>query len=202
MVRVVPVNDTRQQMIATAVRLFQRDGYQATSWRRLVQEAGTPWGSAHHHFPGGKEQLGVAAIELGGDMVAALIEHAFAEARTPAAAIDAWFAASAAMLEASDFRDGCPVATVALEVSPDTTPLATACAAALQRWHALVARHLKASGISSPRAKELATATLAGFEGALLLARTLRSTEALRIAAAALGRELAVRPCAAVRRSR
>ena len=42
------------------------------------------------------------------------------------------------------------------------------------------------------RAKELATVVLAGFEGALLLVRTLRSPEPLRSTAAALARELAV----------
>ena len=59
-------------MIDTAVRLFQLHGYHATSWRGLVTASETPWGSVHHHFPGGKEELGVAAITTGGDMVASL----------------------------------------------------------------------------------------------------------------------------------
>src|SRR5437660_1001494 len=48
-------------MIEAAMRLLQRNGYAATSWRGVVEEAGTPWGSAHHYFPGGKEQLTAAA---------------------------------------------------------------------------------------------------------------------------------------------
>src|SRR4051794_4816372 len=109
---------TRDTMVMTAARLFQRDGYHATSWRGLVKEAGTPWGSINHHFPGGKEELGVAAIAAGAPAVEALIEHCFASTAGPAEAIERWFALSAELMEAEAYRAGCPVATVALETTP------------------------------------------------------------------------------------
>ena len=62
--------ETRDRMIEAAMSLLQRRGYRATSWRVLTQESGTPWGSVQHHFPGGKEELGVAAIELAEQSVA------------------------------------------------------------------------------------------------------------------------------------
>ena len=64
---------TRQQMIETGVRLFQRGGYYATTWRGLVEEAGAHWGSINHHFPGGKQELAIEAIRVGAAGVDALI---------------------------------------------------------------------------------------------------------------------------------
>ncbi|MBW8856934.1 MAG: TetR family transcriptional regulator, partial [Bradyrhizobium sp.] len=59
--------------------LFQREGYAAASWRRLVQESGAPWGSAYHYFPDGKEQVGVAALEWAAQNVAGGIAQCFRE---------------------------------------------------------------------------------------------------------------------------
>src|SRR5256885_3773423 len=105
-------------MIEAAMRLLQRDGYAATSWRGVVEEAGTPWGSAHHHFPGGKEQLAAEAVALGGAHVAELLRSCISDAVTAGDAVRAWFAASARLLRASSYQDGCPIATVALETAP------------------------------------------------------------------------------------
>ena len=110
-------------MVETASRLFQRDGYSGTSWRGLVEEAGTPWGSVHHHFPGGKEELGVAAIRFGGEAVAGLIAHCFDSQPDPASAVRESFRLSAAEMEASGYTAACPVASVALETVPGSEPM-------------------------------------------------------------------------------
>jgi TetR/AcrR family transcriptional repressor of lmrAB and yxaGH operons len=173
---------TRQKMIETAVRLFQRQGYHATSWRTLVEEAGTPWGSAHHHFPGGKEQLGAAAIELGAAAVTAEIERLFAVHAGPAAAIRAWCRASAERLEDSGFVAGCPIATVALEAASTSPLLGKACQAAFGEWtHALTER-LGRAGMARKRAAELASLAVLSVEGALLCARVARSQAPLLLA--------------------
>jgi TetR/AcrR family transcriptional repressor of lmrAB and yxaGH operons len=172
--------DTRRRMIEAAAVLFQRDGYRATSWRKLVEAAGTPWGSAHHHFPGGKEQLGVAAVELGSAAVASFIEDCFARTRSPAGGIRRWFDASAALLERSDFRGGCPIATVALETVPESEALTEASSAGFQRWQATVAEQLAAAGIPARRARALAGLALTALEGGLVLSRVARDTAPLR----------------------
>jgi TetR/AcrR family transcriptional regulator, lmrAB and yxaGH operons repressor len=51
-------------------------GRGTTSWRSLVDEAGTPWGSIRHHFPGGKDGLGLAAIEVGSELPEPSIQRA------------------------------------------------------------------------------------------------------------------------------
>lgn len=167
---------TREQMVDAAALLFQREGYHATSWRRLVDESGAPWGSIGHHFPGGKEELGVAAIERGGAAVTALIEHCFARRRSAALAIGDWFAFSARMLEDTGYATGCPVATVALETAATSPALADASRTAFAGWERALRTGLTAHGLARAPAAALAGTVLTLMEGALIRARVERST--------------------------
>lgn len=178
-------------MIETASKMFQAQGYAATSWRDLVAEAGTPWGSAHHHFPGGKEQLAVAAVEFGSARVALALQHCLDTSPDVPAAVRAWFELSADAMHASDYCGGCPIATVALEATPDLADLSAACAASFQAWQRTLAAALASSGVEHQRADELATLTVALLEGALLLARSNRDVRPVRIAGKQVERLLA-----------
>jgi TetR/AcrR family transcriptional regulator, lmrAB and yxaGH operons repressor len=175
--------DTRQQMITTATRLFQRDGYHATSWRGLVEEAGAPWGSIHHHFPGGKAELGVAAIEAGKDAVSAIIDRCFGEKADAGEAVERWFEVSARLLVDSGYEAGCPVAIVALETRGGPEPVKDATRRALEIWQRQLAAHLRAAGANRARAADAATSVLALLEGSLLLSRAHASDRPMRGAA-------------------
>jgi TetR/AcrR family transcriptional repressor of lmrAB and yxaGH operons len=170
-------------MISTAVLLFQRDGYHATSWRRLVGEAGTPWGSAHHHFPGGKEQLGVEAVRRGAEMAGRAVDRAFSRHDTAEDAIRWWFGKAGQWLARDDYRGGCPLATVTLETAHTSAMLTAACRDAFDTWQRTLVTGFTAHGYSPGAAEELAVATINGFEGALLLCRIRRNTRALDTAA-------------------
>jgi TetR/AcrR family transcriptional repressor of lmrAB and yxaGH operons len=178
----VATSSTREKMIETAVRLFQQHGYHATSWRELVAAAGTPWGSAHHHFPGGKEQLGIAAIEAGAQATAAGIVEAALENPKPGSAVRAWCRAYAGQLAASDFREGCAIAAVALDTSGTSDALRDACRNAFSLWTELLATRFVAAGATRKRSRELATLIVLTVEGALLLARVSRSQAPLLLA--------------------
>jgi TetR/AcrR family transcriptional repressor of lmrAB and yxaGH operons len=162
-------------MVDTAVRLFQRQGYRATSWRALVDESGTPWGSIQHHFPGGKEALGVATVSRAGELVEELLRATVEATADPAAGVRDWFGASASLLEASGYTAGCPVAPVVLEMAQVSQPLADACAEALGRWVAVLASALQDAGFDDETADALGMTVIAGFEGALVLARARQS---------------------------
>jgi TetR/AcrR family transcriptional regulator, lmrAB and yxaGH operons repressor len=179
----MPKVPPRTQMVITAARLFQRNGYCATSWRKLVGTSGAPWGSTQHYFPGGKEQLGVEAIELAGANVARLIEASFANTGSPGEAIQWFFSNSAGRLSKSGFRDGCPVTTVALETVPGSRRMSTACAAAFSLWRDTFARGFIGCGLDHGVAQDWANTVLASFIGALVLARVQQSIEPLDRAA-------------------
>ena len=76
--------DSRDRMIASAIRLFSEHGLTATSVRDVVEHAGAPRGSVYHHFPGGKDQLAQEAVQSAGDRIGALIDAALAEGRRKA----------------------------------------------------------------------------------------------------------------------
>lgn len=180
----MPRSDSRERMVATAAALFQRQGYRATSWRQVTDEGGAPWGSVAYLFPGGKEQLGVEAVARSGERIAGLIELVADDAGPdPVDGVRAWIDACAAVLEASGYAEGCPVATVVLEVGTSSEPVRVACAEAFGRWTTLLADRLAAAGIGPGRADELATLVLCTLEGALVVARARRSTAPLRVTA-------------------
>jgi len=173
-------------MVEAASRLLRRHGYAATGLRAIVTEAGTPWGSAHHCFPGGKEELAVAAIRHGGAQVLAALEHALAEGADIADSVRRWFDLAGQNLATSDYLDGCPVAVVALEVAPGSDQLAEACAAEVGGWTSRLTRALTEAGFAETRGRELATVIVSGLEGALLMARLSRSTAAVTATADAM----------------
>lgn len=172
-------------MLRTTAQLLRRQGYAATSWRQVVAEAGTPWGSQAHHFPGGKEQLAAEAVVMAGERYRRLLVDAFADV-TPAEAVRRWAEAASRELEASGWADGCPVATVTLETAHDSDRLAEVCGAAFGGWQAELADAIERHGAPGDEATAQATLVLASIEGALILARAHRSSEPLRTVAAEL----------------
>jgi TetR/AcrR family transcriptional repressor of lmrAB and yxaGH operons len=166
-------------MVDTAVRLFRSQGYAATSWRGLVAESGTPWGSVRHHFPGGKQELALAALSAGEDVALGAIRIGFGKQANPGDAIAWWFGKAQQLLERSDYEQGCPIAMLALH-SGDPV-VAQASREALLRWQAELASRLGAAGYDD--ADELALSVLTTLEGALVLAKGLRSSRPLEVAA-------------------
>jgi TetR/AcrR family transcriptional repressor of lmrAB and yxaGH operons len=174
---------TRQEMIATAVKLFQRDGYSATTWRGLVKEAGTPWGSIQHHFPGGKEELAVSAVEAATSVVSRTIAKAFREHDAAAAAVRWWFGKAAEVLEGGNYRTGCPLATVALEKAHDSELLTATMESSFRAWLSQLVAALALRGADREQAERLAMAILTSLEGSLVLARVLGDVAPIMAAA-------------------
>src|SRR5262245_10742955 len=178
--------DSKEKTLAGAALLFRRQGFHGTALHDVLAAAGSPRGSLYFHFPGGKEQIGEAALELAGEAVRQKIARA-AEAPPNAETCSAGTArAMAADLEQSDFCNGCPIATTALETAAQSDVLRAAARRAFQSWEQEVARGLLRFGAKPDGAAMSATAILSQIEGALLLARTYRSVEPLHRAEAAM----------------
>src|SRR5690349_22796393 len=101
---------------ATGV-LLRRQGYAATGLNEIVARSGAPRGSLYFHFPGGKQELALAAMEATGEQLRAGIAALMSRPGGAAASLAGLIDALAAGLEASGYRDGCPIATVTLEAS-------------------------------------------------------------------------------------
>jgi TetR/AcrR family transcriptional repressor of lmrAB and yxaGH operons len=70
---------TRERLIRAAVFLFQSRGYHGVGLTAILTRARAPKGSLYHHFPGGKEQLAVAAVDWLGAEVDQFLEARLAE---------------------------------------------------------------------------------------------------------------------------
>jgi len=175
---------TRERIVNAGAELFRRQGYEATGVKQIVQEAAAPFGSLYHFFPGGKEQLAAEAVRVSGAMYGQLLPAVFDAAPDPVSGVQAFFAGAAEHLQASDYADACPIATVALEVSSTSEPLREACAEVFEGWIAAGTERFAAYGLPADGAREMTISMLAALEGAFVLARALRSTEPLRVAGA------------------
>ncbi|MEU2393095.1 TetR/AcrR family transcriptional regulator [Streptomyces sp. NPDC007369] len=178
---------TRDRLIRTASRLMQHGGYENTPIKQLVKEAQATMGSLYHFFPGGKQELAVAAIAYGDEEFAHMLTSGLAAYRDPAEAVEALAVLLADALEASDWLDGCPVTTTALESVGRMPELQAACATAFAHWRELLAAKLAAGGLAGEDARELALTVLNTLEGAETAAQVDRSRAPLVIA----GRHLA-----------
>src|SRR3984893_7357839 len=73
-VKSVPRPDrSRAALIETAGTLFRRQGYAATGLQQILDEAGVKAGSLYHHFPGGKRELGAAAVDVAGAQIGGVL---------------------------------------------------------------------------------------------------------------------------------
>ncbi len=176
----------RTQLVRTAVRLFRRQGYARTGLNEILRRSGAPKGSLYYYFPGGKEELGAAAVGAACNNVHRTLEELAREHARPQEFLDAYVRLLAGWLEASDFRDGCPVATTLLETVPDSDLIAEAGRQGLESWIEILTRALGLEGEPQAVARSRALTVVAAVEGALLLARTQRSRQPLDDVAATL----------------
>ncbi len=178
--------ETRRRIVETTAGLLQRRGLNGTGLLQVLEEAGAPRGSLYFHFPGGKEELTVEAVEYSRDVVAASIQKSLDAHDSPLAAFQAIAERYARRLERSDFTEGCPVAAVALEGTPVSERLRMASEAALTAWENVLTGYLERHGVPPEPARALATNFLCSLEGGLMLARARRSAEPLRAVSAQL----------------
>jgi AcrR family transcriptional regulator len=176
------MSQTRERIVETSAELLRRQGYAATGVKQIVREARAPFGSIYHFFPGGKEELGAAAIRRSGALYEELIPAIFDPAPDLVSAVRAFFEGAAAHLEDSEYEDACPIATVALEVSSTSEPMREACADVFESWIAAGLPRFTAEGLDEETARELVVAMISALEGAFVLARASHSTEALHVA--------------------
>jgi AcrR family transcriptional regulator len=173
---------TRERIVETSAELLRRQGYSATGVKQIATAARAPFGSIYHHFPGGKEQVGAEAIRRSGALYELLIPAVFDPAPDLVSAVRAFFAGAAEHLEETDYEDACPIATVALEVSSSSETMRQACADVFDSWIAAGMPRFTAAGLDETTARRLVIGMISALEGAFVIARATRSTEALHVA--------------------
>ena len=170
----------KKNLIRTAMRLFRRQGYASTGLNQILSESGAPKGSLYHYFPGGKEELAVASVELAGEMITDMLEQLAREKRTVRTFVVGYCDTMAAWMEESGYRSGCPIATTMLETSPDSPALTAAGQSAIGSWIDVIAEVFVGGGSSRSVAQREARGLVSAVQGALILARVWSSSEPIR----------------------
>ena len=112
------MKDTRERLVEASAALLQRQGLTGTGIKQILAEAGAPYSSLYHHFPGGKDELAAAAIRVSGSTVPGAGRGGVGPgADDLISGVAAVFDGAAQTLESTDFAVACPIATVALEVA-------------------------------------------------------------------------------------
>ncbi|MUM16781.1 TetR/AcrR family transcriptional regulator [Mycobacterium sp. CBMA271] len=174
--------DTRTRLVTATAALLQRQGYEATSVKRIIAEAGATYGSLYHFFPNGKEELAAEALRFGAEEFADLLRRGLSSSRDPATAIAQCATLLADDLRGSDWSDGCPVAATALEIIGRSPSIQQAADDSLRLWRQLIANKLREGGFTTAVADDLACTTVSILEGAELIARVSSDDEPLRAA--------------------
>jgi len=173
-------------MIETTAILLSLQGYNATGLNQIIRESATPKGSLYFHFPGGKEELAVAALLAVGAETQHKVQSALQTSDQASDAIAAFVLVLADELQASDFCKGCPIATVAMEASATSDRLRQVCEQIYHSWFTPIEQKLIDSGFTAAESRAWTTLIWASIEGALLLSRTHRTVEPLETIATQL----------------
>lgn len=183
--------DTRVRLVESAAELFSRQGFGATGIKAVLAAAEAPYGSLYHFFPGGKQELGAAALTHGGARYRELLESVYPPGADVVEATANSFVQAAEMLEGTDYGYACPIATIALEVANTDELMRTAAADAFESWLQVLEERFTTAGMTAERARDVAVEIFCLIEGAVLLARTTRSSVPMHTAGRAAANAVA-----------
>ena len=178
--------DSRKILVKTMQSALQSKGLHGVGLSEILKTAGLPKGSLYYHFPGGKEELALAAIANAEQEMARFLEQVFARFDDPLEALAAWIDSGLQRIAASRFKLGCPLAAAALDCSPDDTDLLLALHGAFTNLRDQLAAHISRAGFPTDAATDLAVLVLTSYEGGLMMARAAGSTDPIERAFRAL----------------
>jgi TetR/AcrR family transcriptional repressor of nem operon len=197
---------TRERIIQAGAAIMHRQGYAGTGLKEILDAAGAPKGSFYHYFPS-KEAFALAVIEhyeawLGDIGRAVLAEDGLA-ARDRLAV----FVARYRTLQAEgEFRRGCPIGNLVLEMAGQSEILGQRLAVSLEGLTRFFQRLVEAGQATGEIEADLNAAEAAGFlagawQGALLRMKAVRNAGPLATFEAFAARLLFGSPVASSQRA-
>src|ERR1700687_3942099 len=141
--------DSKAKTLAAAAKLFRQQGYHGTALQDILAAGGSPRGSLYFHFPKGKEEIGGAALTLAGEAIRRATAKPAEASENAEMFLTRLVRGMASDLEKSDYKEGCPIATTALETSAQSEVLGNATRTAFQKWETEISRGLMRFGITN-----------------------------------------------------
>jgi len=182
-------NHTRAKIVEAARQLFFEQGYTATGIAQILKHCRVNAGSLYYFFPT-KEQLLIAVLERYKELLEpAVLAPAYERAQEPIERLFAVLGGYRQLLKSTEFRLGCPIGNLALEMSNHHPQVRQLLVENFEAWRAAIRRLIEEAGAQLPEQIDphaLAHFVLVTMEGAVLLARAYHSFEPFDSAVASL----------------
>jgi TetR/AcrR family transcriptional repressor of nem operon len=177
--------DTRERIVRAVADVVVSQGPAATSLDEVLRVTNASKSQLYHYF-GDKQGLVRAVVDHSCEAVAGGQERAL-EAVRDWQGLESWADALVADAEARAGRGGCPIGTLAAELSDSDEPARERLSGGFQRWEAALRgalERMRADGALAPEADvgALATSLLAAVQGGLLITKATRDPARLRAA--------------------
>ncbi len=170
-------------ILETASRLFQRQGYNGTGINQIIEESGTPKGSLYYHFPNGKEEIAIEAIQLVKEKILEQTKIDLLSANDVTSAFQQHINNIADFYDTEDVTEWLKIGLLASETASSHETLRLSCETAFTEGQKLYADILKEHGYEKNFAQELAVTINALLEGATTISLTRKSGDTLRVIA-------------------
>lgn len=171
--------DTRSRIVRAGMRLFRKHGYHDTGLADIMALATAPKGSLYHHFPEGKQAIGVAVIEALTLGMCAMLEGSRTRS-TPG--LIAEFGGQLALTMERTEHELCSLFSGFVAERRSNPLLGVAVSQAYARLAEVLAKRLLADGHSAKAALELSQSVVMLLEGGATLAQAQQSTQPFKLA--------------------
>ncbi len=185
----IPAGDTRTRLIEAAMELFVFQGYGNTGLAQIARQAGVLPGSLYYFFPTKEDLLHATLEQRRLTFYSGVLAPIWEAESDPIERVFGLLGGYRRMLEATEFRHGCPIGNLVIEVG-ETHPRARSLLTQnFEGWLDAVQECFDAARPRLPARSDprrLAVFVLTTMEGAVMLARSYRNFEAYDAAVAQL----------------
>lgn len=172
-------SDTRTRILASAFRLFRKHGYHGVGLNDILAAASAPKGSLYHHFPGGKEEIGVAVV---GEITRGILMlFSASRAKKTSTVLLQVGEQMSATIERTN-HEICTLFTAFLAERSASPKLGEAVARAYSEMTLAIELRLKQDGFAARAAKERAATVVMLLEGGAMIAQAQQSVAPFSLA--------------------
>ncbi len=183
-------DQTREMIIQQAASIFNRYGYAGTSMTDIMRETGLEKGGIYNHFPGGKDELALAAFDYTRAVISQRLRTEFQYTRHALDRLKVVSMYFHSYLDDAALPGGCPIMNTAIEMDDADHPALKARAQLAMTEMLQTVERIIIKGITRGEirptvdARDTASVILSLLEGALALSRLFGERHHLAAAAA------------------
>jgi len=166
--------ETKEVIVEAARQLFFEQGYTATGIAQILKRSEVNSGSLYYFFPTKEDLLAAVLERYKGMLWPMVLEPAYTRVTDPIERIFAVLHGYRMLLLGTDFRLGCPIGNLALEMSNSHPQVRNLVVENFNGWRAAIAQLITEASDRLPQdidAESMSFFVLATMEGAVMLAR-------------------------------